>query len=260
MCLLTRILSRITKTFSSILWFVSSHYFPFSFLPPWSFRQLQKMHGMLYISLYKGHKWGLSYWTPQHHHHHRNKKTHNQKEGSKEYYEMIFPFYLATSLFKPPFVLQSRNTTPLLSLQQLPFSVKRSSAFLFPHCTAISLFLIYFSVQCYFFFPFGWKDGLSSHRLLLSCNDEFQLIFSLLLTQIFILFLRPFDAFQVRVMQILSCTQVRWPLWSVQHKNCDHADCTHCSFIMNIMYPPETHPTDLYPVYWTLKCSCGSLQ
>lgn len=172
MCLHKRILSCITKTLSSILWFVSSHYF-LLFLP--EVLTALKMHGTLYISLYKGHKreTGLSYWIT----HNTTERNATKTEANvKRCSHFNRPVQFENSYLKTSVLfLQSRYTPVLLSFKALHSLVKRSSALFFPRCTAISLFW-FLPLLCVIFLLFGWMEGLSSHRLLLSCNVGFQLI------------------------------------------------------------------------------------
>ncbi len=106
------------------------------------------------------------FWTQPH-------SKHNQKEGSKGWYEMIllgqFSSFMICSLS-----LFFRADI-LLPLNQLPFLVKREVVHYFSSLRCHFIILI-FPLFSTIFLLFGWMEALFSHRLILSCNYEIQLI------------------------------------------------------------------------------------
>lgn len=128
------ILSCITKTLSSILWFVSSHYSPLSYFPLTFFDSSQKcMERFTYHCIKDINEKQARCTAPS---------LNIKKEGSilEEFIEKIH----FNHVFKPQFVLQSRSTTVSQTITRLSV---RGIALFFPLGAAISLFL---SVQSYF--------------------------------------------------------------------------------------------------------------
>lgn len=111
-----------------------------------------KMHGMLYISLYKGHKWetGLMYcicspWTQPH-----SKHNHKRRQQRIIWNEFIGPIQFCKSTFcNLSFFFRADL---LLPLKQLPFLVKRSSTLFFLTALPFHYFDFFLCSVLFFFY------------------------------------------------------------------------------------------------------------